>query len=70
MADSQSLDPIPEVIAIEITARTDKVGSDVTDTLEFDLDDWNSMDEHDREMALMEHLFVSGMIDWDWKELS
>jgi hypothetical protein len=64
-----STDPVPEVIAIEVTAKTNKVGSVVTDVLEFDLEDWNSMDEHDRETLLMEHLLGSGMIDWDWKEL-
>ena len=52
-------------VTIEVSARTDMVGSKSTRQERFDREDWEEMDEHERDKECMEIMFE--IIEWDWK---
>jgi hypothetical protein len=47
-------------------AATDRVGSKSTRTLEFDCEDWNSMSDGEKNVAVYEELWR--VIEWGWEE--
>lgn len=57
-----------DTVKIEITIRTDKVGSEVTRIVEFDREDWDEMDGWVKDKVLLEDE-VNPMIEWSWKEV-
>lgn len=53
-----------EKVKIEISARTNKVGSQAKRVVEFDKEEWDEMDGDERQEVMLEELF--NLIDWDW----
>jgi len=54
-------------VKILVSVRTDKVGSECQDTVEFERADWEVMSQEEREDALRE--VVWNMAEWNWKEV-
>ncbi len=48
-----------------VTVGTDRVGSESSDILEFENEDWEEMDTEEREEACYER--VQQMVNWDWE---
>ena len=57
-----------ETKKIKIGVRTDKVGSQVEDTLEIDAEDWDNMNELEKDEEVLKHLFENGLIEHFWVE--
>ena len=54
-------------VTIEITVRTNKVGSDCQFKFSFRKEDWDEMNEMERNQFCFEALLDSGMIDWGYE---
>jgi hypothetical protein len=57
-----------ETVKIKISVRTQKVGSECSETIEFEREDWDQMSEKTKDETLRDCLWDSGMVDWDWEE--
>jgi hypothetical protein len=55
---------VSEQVQIEISVRTNKVGSESKQIIQFDKEDWDDMGGDERQELMLEELF--NMIDWDW----
>ena len=56
-----------ENITITISVRTNKVGSDCHVTFNYPKDEWEDMDERERNDFCWETLLQSGLIDWNYE---
>lgn len=56
-----------KTIKVKVSIRTDKVGSECVDTIEFDPDEWEGMSDDEREHACQEVAF--NYLDWGWEVL-
>jgi hypothetical protein len=52
---------------IKVTIRTNKVGSECSDIMEFEDDDWNSMTDPEREEVCKDAAF--NMMEWNFEEM-
>lgn len=57
-----------ETIKIKWTVQTWAVGSRCGGEEEFSREDWENMSESEREKAMSEIVFGSGMVEWNWYE--
>ena len=57
-----------DTVKVTIYVSTDKVGSRVEKTIEFDAEEWLDMDFKERDEVCHECLFDECMIDWGWEE--
>lgn len=56
-------------VKIEIGVRTDKLGSKVTEIIQYDKEDWEEMDCAERNQSLFDDMIALEMIEWDWREI-
>jgi len=55
-----------DIVKVRLFVRTDKVGSECYDTLEFEKEEWDSMDDKERQKLLFEMIW--DMAEWGWEE--
>lgn len=55
-----------DAVKIRVTIRTNKVGSECVDVLEFDREEWESMTAKERDVDCFE--VAMNMVEWDWDE--
>jgi hypothetical protein len=53
---------------IRVGVRTNKVGSEVEDTIEVDDYEWQNMDEKEKSEFVLQHLFEMDMVDYYYDE--
>jgi hypothetical protein len=56
-------------LAFILTVSTNKVGSKCDITVEIDRESWESMSADEREKFMLDELFGSGMVEWNYEEL-
>ena len=56
-----------DVVKISVRVRTDKIGSECEEVVEFDRENWEAMSEEEREAELQETVW--NMAEWNWSEL-
>lgn len=54
-----------DTVKIKVRISTNKVGSECSNIIEFDREDWESMSEAEREEAM--HDEVWNMAEWGWE---
>lgn len=52
---------------IKLYARTDRAGSRVERTVEWDDEDWNSMSERDQHEAMLDEFWNQGLVEWGFE---
>ena len=55
-------------IEITISVRTNKVGSKSQQTITIPREEWDEMNDHEREQYMLEILLTSDLIEWDYEE--
>lgn len=58
-----------ETITLKMWVRTDIVGSKVEFTVEKNCEDWQGMDDIERDKMMFEELCLSGQFEWGYKEI-
>ena len=53
---------------VEITVRTDKVGSNMERIIKIDDDEWNDMDDQERDEHAL-GIVLQNMIEWGYEEV-
>jgi hypothetical protein len=56
-----------ETVKIRVYISTNRVGSECSDEIEFDREEWESMSEDEREDACRDAAF--NWMEWGWTEL-
>jgi hypothetical protein len=56
-----------DTVKVRVYISTNKVGSECSDVVEFEREDWNSMSDQDKEDALQDTAF--SYMEWGWEEL-
>lgn len=54
-------------IEIEISVRTDKVGSRSSETITIPREEWDKMNDHERDEYILEILLTSDLIEWNYE---
>lgn len=57
-----------DVVKVEITVKTNKIGSKASRTIDFDKEVWEEMTHDDKEEVCRETM--QEMIEWDWNEIN
>lgn len=57
-------------IRIELTVRTDRLGSQTDTVIPFDREDWEAMSPLEQDKAILEELLTSGLIEWNYEEVN
>lgn len=55
-------------IRIEITVRIGLAGASRAVTIEVDREDWEDMDEQERDQFCLEHI-MTNIVEWSYKEM-
>jgi hypothetical protein len=53
---------------IRVGVRTNKVGSEVEGTIEIEKEEWQDMNEMERDGFVLQHLFEMGMVEYYYDE--
>jgi len=56
-----------DIVKIKVWISTNKVGSECSDVVEFDREEWESMSDKDKEDVLQDAAF--NYMEWGWEEL-
>jgi len=60
-------DTAKDTVKVRVSARTNKVGSECVDEVEFDRAVWESMSDEEKDEECMSIAFNS--IEWGWEEV-
>lgn len=57
-----------DTVKIRVWISTNKVGSECSDVVEFDREDWESLSDKDKEDELQDIAF--SYMEWGWEEIT